>query len=217
MSERQASTTTAGGTSRRIPIVILGTLVGVVLLSTLLFRAAVLRHIDLPALLGTKNKGVLVQPPQRLTDLPIQFANGGAFEFGKLPKQWTLLIPVAQHCDEPCKQMLYLTRQTHIALGKGTSRVRRFILTSQYPLDADFEQLLQQEHGKAQVLKTDPDAFDQFFAKVGVAEPIRDNTYFVVDPEGWVMMYYTPQHDFKAVMADLKFLLGNSHENEGGD
>jgi hypothetical protein len=47
--------------------------------------------------------------------------------------------------------------------------------------------------------------------------PLRDRQYFIVDPEGWTMMYYRDQQDGKEVMADLKFLLTNSHENEGGN
>lgn len=216
MSDQQKAAGTAGWAVRRVPLIILGTLVLVIVLSTLLFRASVLGHIDLPALLGTKNHGVLIRPPQRLADLPIEFANGEGFQFDKLPAQWTMLIPVAGHCDEACQQTLYVTRQIQIAQGKNSDRVRRFVLANAYPLDGAFEQLLQREHSKAQVLKTDAAAFDRFFAATGMAEPLRSNAWFLVDPEGWVMMYYTPQHDFKAVMADLKFLLGNSHENEGG-
>lgn len=218
MTDRQGSPSEASvRRNRYVPYVILGSLVLVIVLSTLLFRAAVLGHVDLPALLGTKNHGVLVKPPQRLSDLPIEFAGGDKFEFDKLQPQWTILIPAGRRCDEACAQTLYLTRQIHIALGKGTSRVRRYVLTNAYPLDAAFEQLLQKEHAKAQLLKADPAAFDGFFAKTGMPQPVQDNAYFIVDPEGWVMMYYTPQHSGKAVMADLKFLLSNSHEQEGGD
>jgi len=217
MSDTQILPEKSGWANRRVPLIILGSLVLVIVLSTLLFRAAVLGHVNLPALLGTKNRGVLITPPQRLSELPITFANGNAFEFGKLPRQWTILIPVGQSCDEACAQTLYLTRQIHIAQGKNTNRIRRYVLTTALPLDAAFEQLLQKEHAKTQVLKADPAAFDEFFAKTGMPQPLREKAYFIVDPEGWVMMYYTPKHDFKAVMADLKFLLGNSHEQEGGN
>jgi len=217
MSESQIAPTSSGWAGRRVPLIILGSLVLVIVLSTLLFRAAVLGHINLPALLGTKNNGILVSPPQPLSDLPIEFANGDGFEFDKQPAQWSFLIPVGQHCDEACKQTLYMTRQIHTAQGKNSDRVRRYVLTSAYPLDTEFEALLQKEHAKVQVLKTDTVSFDQFFAKTGVARPLAENAYYLVDPAGWVMMVYKPQHDFKAVMADLKFLLSNSHEHEGGN
>jgi len=200
--------------NRRIPLLMLGTLVAIIFCSTLLFRAAVLGHVDLPGLLGTRNKGQLISPPVPLAQLPIQLASGETFDYSALPPQWTLVIPVPKHCAQLCQQNLHLTRQIHIALGKDADRVRRFVLTNDYPLDPEFEALLKQ-HPKLQVLKTDPAAFEQFFTKMGELKPLRDNLYFVVDPQGWVMMVYTPQQDGKAVMTDLKFLLSNSHEQEG--
>jgi len=196
----------------RVPAIILGSLVLVIFASTLLFRASVLGTINLPELLGTRNNGTLIKPPQPLADLPLQIAGADKFQFDALPKQWTLLIPVASHCDEQCRQALYITRQLHIALGKNADRVRRFLVATEYPLDADFEHLLT-EHPKLQVLTADATAFAQFFAKAGL-QPLRDRQYFIVDPNGWVMMYYNNEHNGKAVMTDLKFLLTNSHENE---
>jgi hypothetical protein len=196
----------------RVPALILGSLVLVIFVSTLLFRASVMGTINLPELLGTKNNGTLLTPPQPLSDLPLQTAEGEKFQYDALPKQWSIVIPVTSRCDEQCKNTLYTTRQLHIALGKNADRVRRFLIATEHPLDAEFEQLLTQ-HPKLQVLKSEATQFAQFFSKAGL-EPIRDRQYFIVDPDGWVMMYYNDQHNGKAVMADLKFLLTNSHENE---
>ena len=105
--------------NKRIPAIIMGSLILVVLASTLLFRAAVNGGVDLPALLGTKNSGVLIKPPRPIAELPLRFANGEIFDFAKQPKQWSIAIPVSAHCDTQCEQTLYLTRQIHIALGKN--------------------------------------------------------------------------------------------------
>lgn len=217
MSSKDKTAAGNGGwRSRRVPLVILGSLVVVMLLSTLLFRAAVLGHIDLPGLLGTKNNGVLIKPPMQLAQLPIRFAGGDPFNYAKLRPQWTLLFPVGSHCDKQCQQTLYITRQIHIALGKNADRVRRFLLATDYPLDAEFEQLLQQ-HPKLQVLKTDAQALEQFVAPAGDLHPVQQHLFFLVDPQGWVMMYYSPEHGGKAIMADIKLLLANSHEQESGN
>jgi cytochrome oxidase Cu insertion factor (SCO1/SenC/PrrC family) len=206
----------AGWRNRRIPLLILGAFVLVIVISTLLYRASVLGQVDLPAMLGTKNNGTLITPPRQIDDLPLQSANGESFRYSALPAQWSMLIPVRQPCDEACRQTLYMTRQIHTALGKESSRVRRFVVTANYPLDAEFERILQ-EHPKLQVLKAESAALAQFFAQVGGAQALPDNAYFIVDPQGWVMMYYTPAHDGRAVLDDLKFLLKNSHEQEAGN
>jgi cytochrome oxidase Cu insertion factor (SCO1/SenC/PrrC family) len=210
-STEKTAATQSRWRGRSIPLLILGTIVLVILVSTLLFRAAVLGHIDLPALLGTRNNGVLISPPLPLKDLTIQTASGEAFDYSALPARWTVLIPVGSSCDAQCQQTLYLTRQIHIALGKNADRVRRFVLSTAYPLDAEFEKLLQQ-HPNMEVLKTDPAAFAQFFARAGSLQPLQNHLFFLVDPQGWVMMYYSPEHGGKAIMTDIKLLLANSPE-----
>jgi hypothetical protein len=190
----------------------LGSLVLIILASTLLFRASVNGQVDLPALLGTKNNGVLITPPRAIAELPLTLLDGEQFEFAKQPKHWNLLIPVVAHCDNQCEQNLYLTRQIHIALGKDADRVQRYLIATQWPLDAQFEELLKQHPG-VQILRVDAAAFTAYFAKSNL-QPARDQQYLLLDPAGWLMMYYTPQHDGKAVIKDLKFLLSNSHEQE---
>lgn len=208
-------TTDSGSTksnNRRIPAIMLGSLIAIILASTLLFRAAVNGQVDLPALLGTGNNGVLITPPRAIAELPLTLANGDAFEFAKQPKHWNLLIPVQAHCDNQCEQNLYLTRQIHIALGKHTERVKRYLIATQWPLDAAFETLLQQ-HPNMQILRADESTFTAYFVQSNL-QPVRDQQYLLLDPAGWLMMYYNPQHDGKAVIKDLKFLLSNSHEDE---
>src|SRR6185436_8973280 len=97
--------------NRRVPALIMGSLVLVVFASTLLFRAAVTGKIDLPAVLGTKNNGVLITPPQPIADLPLQDSNGEPFNYASQEKLWSIIVPVAAHCDDQCEQTLYLTRQ----------------------------------------------------------------------------------------------------------
>lgn len=195
-----------------VPAIIFGSFILVVLASTLLFRAAIKGDIDLPALLGTKNNGVLIRPPRAIAELPLQLNNGEPFDFAKQPKQWSIVIPVTAHCDGQCQQMLYITRQIHIALGKHTERVRRYLIATEFPLDAEFEELLKQ-HPKLEVLHADSAEFAAYFARSEL-QPLQNHQYLLLDPEGWFMMMYDVQLDGKAVLKDLKFLLTNSHENE---
>ncbi len=197
---------------RLIPAIMMGSLILVVLASTLLFRAAVKGDIDLPALLGTKNNGELIRPPRAIAELPLQSGSGERFDFAKQPKQWSVVIPVASHCDDKCQQMLYLTRQIHIALGKHTERVRRYLIVTESPLDAEFENLLKQ-HPKLEILYANNADFATYFASSKL-QPVQNHQYLLLDPEGWFMMVYGLDIDGKAVLKDLKFLLTNSHENE---
>lgn len=201
--------------NRLVPAIMMGSLVLVVLTSTLLFRAAVKGDINLPALLGTKNNGVLIRPPRAIAELPLRTSTGESFDFAKQPKQWSIVIPVASHCDEQCQHMLYITRQIHVALGKHADRVRRYLIATEFPLDAEFEELLKQ-HPKLEILRADNAEFAAYFARSEL-QPLQHHQYLLLDPEGWFMMTYDAQLDGKAVMKDMKFLLTNSHENEAGN
>lgn len=199
--------------NRHIPALILGSLILVIFASTLLFRAAVTGKVDLPALLGTKNNGVLISPPQPIADLPLQDGRGAAFDYASKPKLWSIVIPVGAQCDKSCEQTLYLTRQIHIALGKDADRVRRYLLATKLPLDAEFENLLKQ-HPNVEVLSANETDYQNYFSRIKL-QPVADYQYLLVDPMGWLMMYYGPQHDFKVVIKDLKFLLSNSSGQQG--
>lgn len=198
------------GGARRDLYLIVGLLIAVVAASTALYWAATTGRVDVPAMLGTKNNGDLIRPPRAFAEMTLRKSDGTAFDFAHEKPRWTLLIPVTSQCDENCAQTLYLTRQIRTSLGKDLDRVQRYFISKSGAPDAEFEKLLTQ-HAGAQVLLADAAAFDKLFEGF---EPVRDRRYFVVDPDGWLMMAYRPDHDGKAVIADLKFLLNNSHENE---
>ena len=201
------------GGARRDLFLILGALIAVIAASTALYWAATSGRINLPALLGTKNNGELLQPPRQISELPLQKLDGEAFDFAKEKPHWTMLIPVSSSCDKACADTLYLTRQIRTSLGKYMGRVQRYLVSKSGAPDAAFQQLLS-EHPGVQVLLADPNAYNAFFDGF---EPVRDRQYFIVDPAGWMMMLYRPEHDGKAVITDLKFLLSNAHEDEPGN
>lgn len=146
----------------------------------------------------TTNEGTLVQPPILLEDLEI-----------KKDRKWVLLIPVSSTCDEVCQQVLYLSRQIHIGLGKNASRVQRVILT-EGGISTEFEDLLKAEHREA--LLVDIADGDTASRLKGL---IIDGTYklkvFIMDPNGNVMMYYRPDQGGRPMLKDLKHLLKTSN------
>ena len=208
--------TAAGKKNRRDLYLIIGILAAVVIASTTLYRAASSGAINLPNLLGTSNNGALISPPLALADLQLQSLSGEPFDYAAQQPQWTMLLLAGAECDEACKQNLYLSRQVRSAMGKEAPRIRRYLVTTG-PLSAETEAYLVKEHPTLLQLRADRTAVERFLAPgLGGKDAFNDHLYFVVDPNGWVMMFYTPAHDGKAVMADLKFLLKYSHEQDEG-
>ena len=204
--------TKARNANRRDLFLIVGTILLVVAASIALYVATQKGLINLPAMLGTKNKGELITPPQPIAELPLRDAAGQSFDYAAEQKRWTLLVPIVGSCDEACEQALYLSRQVDVALGRESNRVRRYVVATEATLADSVQSLLREQHADVTVLHATRDDFDRYFGRVAVSgEPPR---FYVVDPYGWLMMYYSAKHDGHAVLGDLKFLVKNSHENE---
>ena len=209
--------------NRLIFLSIVGIPVTIVLAATWLWYFVARGDIDLVAILGTSNHGTLVQPPRALDDGELREAGGIVFAYTDLEPQWTFVIPGDAHCDAGCEEVLYLTRQVHLAMGKELNRIRRFYvgtnaladtsfdvvtLSDKHPAPGDFEQYMNAEQRGLKTLTVSGDSFESLFV-----EHTRDpSTWYLVDPAGWIMMSYNNEVTYKDVMADLKFLLKNSSE-----
>jgi len=203
-------------------LLIAGIPVTMILGATWLWYFVVRGDLDLVGVLGTANRGVLVQPPRRLDEAGIRQPDGSPFRYAELEPKWTMVIPAAGgRCDSVCEHTLYLTRQIHVALGKEFNRIRRLYiadtapaqtafpvkaLSDKRPAPASFVDYLAQEQRGLQALVLDSGKMAGLFAELK-NDP---SSWYLVDPEGWVMMSYNNAISYKDGMADLKFLLNNS-------
>src|SRR6185312_15659266 len=49
---------------------------------------------------------------------------------GQMRSKWSMVYIGAGNCDEPCRQALYVMRQTRLSLNNDMSRVDRVFLTT---------------------------------------------------------------------------------------
>ena len=195
--------------NRRVLLLIVGLPLVMFLGATLLWEAVDSGRLDIVEVLGTANRGTLVEPPRSLGDLTMREVDGEVWEVQPGPDAtWYLLMTGAPECGEECAELLYFTRQMRTAMGKYRPRIQRLLLVPGEPgTSAPAEELLE-EHPDLKVLYTPATQIDGVLA--GIGEGDEEAAYFAVDPLGWVMMYYTADIHYKDVMADLKFLLKNS-------
>ena len=97
----------------------------------------------------------------------------------------------------------------HTAMGKYKIRIERVFLG----LDLNGSELqsaeLAAQYPQMKLLYTATSIFEGVLAAgAGGAET---PAYYVVDPNGWIMLAYAANADGKDLMADLKFLLKNSN------
>jgi hypothetical protein len=161
---------------------------------------------------GSTNNGILIQPPIQLNELLADSLQLQADEPGS-PWQgkWTLVIRGNADCAPPCSAALQLSRQIHIRLDKNANRVQRLLLTDQLPLGAAIQTNIAEQHRFLKVATADAQALAEIdnATTSAAAEPAQ---FFVVDPQGWAMMYYLAEHEGNAVLKDLKHLLKYSVE-----
>ncbi len=141
----------------------------------------------------TTNNGTLIQPPIQLSELKLEPEH-----------KWLLLIPVGKSCDANCEETLHMTRQIHIGLGKYTPRIQRVILT-QTKIDSAFEALLAREHNEVKLISIDGTSTLAELKRLASGQ--FEQMVFVMDPNGNIMMYFTPDQVGKPMLKDLKHLL----------
>ncbi len=210
--------------NRLVLLLIAGIPVTMILAASWLWYFVVKGDLDLVSMIGTANQGTLVQPPRQLDDAGLVDQSGLPVDWSD-PEQetrWVLLVPSpGPVCDEACERRLYLTRQIHIAMGKEFNRIARAYvsdaavaetalavdaLTDGSALPGDFAELLARDHRGLRVLGVSSDDFSALFPEL-TANP---DTWYLVDPSGWIMMSYDDSVGYRDVMGDLKFLLKNS-------
>jgi hypothetical protein len=202
-------TRSANNNNRRVLLLIAGLPLLIILGATWLWRAVDSGQLDLLSLLGTANRGTLLQPPRPLQDQVLSDISGErvVIEPGA-EGLWSILIPGSGHCDSSCEDTLYYTRQIRTAMGKYMGRIQRLYLVPGASGDGGLSTTQRAEHPELKVLYTPATAYRALFDARSAAE--AEPAYYIVDPQGWVMMYYTADADYRDVMADLKFLLKNS-------
>jgi hypothetical protein len=199
--------------NRRTLVLIAGIPLTVILTATWLWVYVINGDLDLLAITGTQNRGTLITPPQQMDELTLT-RSGEEFKYSEQDRKWTFLIPGGRFCDSTCEQTLYLTRQIHTALGKEALRLRRYYLATDGVVGADLQILLSEEHPRLQSLESADGEFNNLLRVSNLpAAGAAQGVFYVVDPQGWMMMVYTPKNTYKDTISDMKFLLKNSRED----
>ena len=156
------------------------------------------------------NHGTLITPVRSLPAVHLHHvsmsdsdpASDPAAPADDFRKKWTMVYIGAGNCDEPCRQALYVMRQTRLSLNNDMSRVERVFLTTGNCCAREF---LAHEHPGLIVA----DATDAQGARLLHEFPADGRPYslFIVDPLGNLMMSYDARQNPKGLLEDLKKLL----------
>jgi hypothetical protein len=162
------------------------------------------------------NHGALISPARPLPEVQLPVVSLADSDTASSPersgsgsllrKEWSIVYIGAGTCDEPCRQALYVMRQTRLSLNNDMSRVARVFLSTGNCCARAF---LVHEHPGLIVL----DATGKDAERLLHEFPAEGRPYslFVVDPLGNLMMSYDSRQNPKGLLEDLRKLLRLSH------
>lgn len=184
---------------RRTALLLFAIGFGPMVLATIMFYTGWLNPM------GHTNEGELIMPPVPVQALNLETSEGAplAHRFGadQVEPNWLMLV-VSDACGADCEQLLYLSRQVNIALGKNAPRVSRAAALGTVP--AGLEQRWSAEYSSMERLRP---AVGTTSAWPSGVSPDTAPRILLVDPFGNVMMHYGVEHSGKQLLKDLKQLL----------
>ena len=165
------------------------------------------------SLRGQSNHAPLINPAVTLKSFENQSLSGEVLENENMGRMWSFFHIVDGQCDDSCKQALYQTRQTRLAVGKDIKRLKRYIVIMQWDDDSknpDPESLVGQirtNHPDAMLLKP-----GQSGVEVQILEQLNEqkaggNDAILTDPLGNMMMVVPLELDPRLLLKDMKKLL----------
>ena len=160
---------------------------------------------------GSVAKGELLEPARPLPEVSLQRPGDGVTDRDLLRGKWDMIYIGDGACDERCREALYLTRQSRIALNKDMDRVQRIFLVTGNCCDLSF---LEREHPDLLVAELDGEAGGTLLAPFPVYDGIpasEAGRIYLVDPLGNLVLSYSAAAPDKALLTDLKKLLRLSH------
>ncbi len=190
---------------------ILGITAGVLAAGFLLVPQDSAGKARLLGLLGTSNHGSLLAPVVPMAEVPLT-ADGEPVDWQAWAPRWRVVVATSLPCDEVCRELLYVTRQTHIRLARNADRVERVLLAAGEALDAPTVALIEQEHPQLRVVFADPGRFAAWAGAQQSGWGVDEPRVLVVDPQGVAMLYFTPEQEDADLLEDLNHLLKYSAE-----
>jgi len=154
---------------------------------------------------GSASMGELIQPARPLTVAGLRQADGSPAGGDLLTGKWSIVYIGDGACDADCRAALVFARQSRLALNNEMTRVQRVFLATGNCCAREY--FAAEQAGLIALDASSPEAqalLAQFPAS-------HQNSLYIVDPLGNLMMRHDAAHTSKDLLTDLKKLLKLSH------
>jgi len=156
---------------------------------------------------ATLNKGTLISPAKPLMDIALLDVDRNPLPAKLLKGHWTYVMLADAACDDRCEKQLELTKTTRILVNKDMQRVNRLLVVAYQPSD-EFVARIKTDHPQLTLAVLTRPIWTEFTVQFQSAiDNIGGMPFFLVDPNGNLMMGYDDSISPKDILGDLKKLL----------
>jgi len=155
---------------------------------------------------GATNYGALIDPQRPMPPVRVTNERAEAVPLESLRGKWLLVTTDPSACDEACAKKLFTIRQIRAGQGQDRERiVPVWLITDDGKVDERLSTAYNEPYAGVRFLRINRDAARQWLP-AGEGARMED-TIFLVDPLGNLMMRFPKDPDPKKMSGDLKKLL----------
>ena len=143
-----------------------------------------------------KNHGVFISPPVKPADYT------DAEWVNDLPEHWTLIYRTPKVCDEACFEWEDKLHRFNLTLAQNADKLELMLLAK------DFDLRGEDPFKHIKKIATDGhSALNALLDELSNQSVGRGEGLYVVAPEGYLMMAFTPDNEPQDIIKDLKLLV----------
>ncbi|HLF66726.1 MAG TPA: hypothetical protein VI522_03840 [Gammaproteobacteria bacterium] len=143
-------------------------------------------HWELP----TKQHGELIIPPLTVSTLALNRENGEPWQFSQEPSLWRLLLVRPDCLDDLCSLQLQKINSIHEATGKDFKRVGLVLIMPGLAVDKNLIE-----------------NFNYLHRLILLQDHLLNPGIYIMDPNGYIILYYPLEAPAKHMLEDLRHLL----------
>ena len=155
---------------------------------------------------GSSLNGVKLMPPGILSDMVLVDADNQALPATLFKDKWSYVVFAESECDDACEQQLLITRE----VANSATDVQRVLVLAHEPTD-EFIKRISAENPQLVIAVLTRPIWTIFIVQFQSAiEEVGGAPYFLVNPNGLVIVGYDDLASAQDVISDLQSLLKQS-------
>ncbi len=155
---------------------------------------------------GATNYGALIEPQRPMPAVRVTNERAEAVPLDSFRGKWLLVTTAPSACDEACAKRLFTIRQIRAGQGQDRERiVPVWLISDDGPVDSRLTAAYNEPYAGVRFLRADRGVLQQWLPPQEGGK--IEDTLFLVDPLGNLMMRFPSDPDPKKMSGDLKKLL----------